>query len=96
MCITAKNSGHLLPNVTSLHVSFGGSDGGTLLRYRAGATSAGLPPQDRAPELLADLVQNPQSEHGRYIAPHVIPDLHDADPSAGPPPTVQKVATIDT
>jgi hypothetical protein len=30
--------------------------------------------QDRAPELLADLVQNPQSEHERYIATHVIPD----------------------
>src|SRR5215470_11856929 len=28
--------------------------------------------QDRAPELLADLVQNPQSEHERYIAIHVI------------------------
>ena len=34
--------------------------------------------QDRAPELLADLVQNPQSEHERYIATHVIPDLHGA------------------
>ena len=51
--------------------------------------------QDRAPELLADLVQNPQSEHERYIATHVIPDLHGADPTAGPPPTVQKVATIE-
>jgi prevent-host-death family protein len=29
--------------------------------------------QDRAPELLADLVQNPQSEYERYIATHVIP-----------------------
>lgn len=52
--------------------------------------------QDRAPELLADLVQNPQSEHERYIATHVIPDLHGADPRAGPPPTVQQVATIET
>jgi len=52
--------------------------------------------QDRAPELLADLVQNPQSEHERYIANHVIPDLHGADPTAGPPPTVQNVATIET
>jgi hypothetical protein len=41
-------------------------------------------------------VQNPQSEHERYIATHVIPDLHGADPKAGPPPTVQKVATIET
>jgi len=41
-------------------------------------------------------VQNPQSEHERYIATHVIPDLHGADPTAGPPPAVQKVATIET
>jgi hypothetical protein len=52
--------------------------------------------QDRAPELLADLVQNPQSEHERYIATHVIPELHGADPAAGPPPMVQNVATIET
>ena len=52
--------------------------------------------QDRAPELLADLVQNPQSEHERYIASHVIPELHGADPAAGPPPMVQNVATIET
>jgi hypothetical protein len=48
--------------------------------------------QDRASELMADLVKNPQSEHERYIATHVIPDLHGADPAAGPPPTVQEVA----
>ena len=52
--------------------------------------------QDRVPELMADLVQNPQSEHERYIATHVIPDIHGADLSAGPPPTVEKVATIET
>jgi hypothetical protein len=52
--------------------------------------------QDRVPELLADLVQNPQSEHERYIATYVIPDLHGADPSAGPPPVMQEVATIET
>jgi hypothetical protein len=40
--------------------------------------------------------QNPQSEHERYIATHVIPDLHGADPTAGPPPMVQSVATIET
>lgn len=51
--------------------------------------------QDRVPELLADLVQNPQSEHERYIATHVIPDLHGVDPSAGPPPVMQEVATIE-
>jgi hypothetical protein len=52
--------------------------------------------QDRVPELLADLVQNPQSGHERYIATHVIPDLHGVDPSAGPPPMMREVATIET
>ena len=52
--------------------------------------------QDRAPALLAGLLQNPQSEHERCIATYVIPDLHGADPTAGPPPMVQNVATIKT
>jgi hypothetical protein len=52
--------------------------------------------QDRVPELMGDMVQNPQSEHERYLATHVIPDIHGVDPTAGPPPTVQKVATIET
>ena len=51
--------------------------------------------QDRVPELLADLLQNPRSEHERYIATHVIPDLHGVDPSAGPPPMMREVATIE-
>ena len=50
--------------------------------------------QDRVAAILADL-QNPQSEHERYIATHVIPDIHGVDPSAGPPPLVQKDATIE-
>ena len=52
--------------------------------------------QDRVAPLLADLLQNPQSEHEQYIVTHVIPDLHGVDPSAGPPPMMQKVATIET
>jgi hypothetical protein len=52
--------------------------------------------QDSVAPLLADLLQNPQSEHERYIGTHVIPDLHGVDPSAGPPPMMQKVATIET
>ena len=51
--------------------------------------------QDRVAPLLTDLAQSPQSEHERYIATHVIPDLHGVDPSAGPPPVMQEVATID-
>jgi hypothetical protein len=52
--------------------------------------------QDRVAGLLGDLVQNPQSEHERYIATYVIPDLHGVDPSAGPPPAMTRVATIDS
>jgi len=52
--------------------------------------------QDRVPGLLAGLVQDPQSEHERYIATHVIPDLHGVDPSAGPPPVMREVAAIET
>jgi len=52
--------------------------------------------QDRVPLLLGDLLQNPQSDHERYIATHVIPDLHGVDPSAGPPPMMQSVATIES
>jgi hypothetical protein len=52
--------------------------------------------QDRVTELLGDMVQNPQSDHERYLATHVIPDIHGVDPTAGPPPAVQKIATIET
>ena len=51
--------------------------------------------QDRLPELMADFVQNPQSEHERYIATHVVPDIHGVDLSAGPPPMMEKVATTE-
>ena len=52
--------------------------------------------QDRAAELIGDMVQNPQSDHERYLATHVIPEIRGVDPTAGPPPAVQKVATIET
>jgi len=53
---------------------------------------SGLPPGP----LLADLLHNPRSEHERYIGTHVIPDFHGVGPSAGPPPMMQNVATIET
>jgi hypothetical protein len=52
--------------------------------------------QDRVAELLADMVQNPRSDHEQYLGTYVIPEIHGVDPTAGPPPTVQKVATIET
>ena len=48
-------------------------------------------------ELMAQVfgIQNPQSEHERHIATHVIPELHGVDPTAGPPPETTKVATVE-
>lgn len=45
---------------------------------------------------MGDFVQNPQSEHERYLATHVIPEIHGVDPNAGPPPNMERVATIET
>jgi len=42
------------------------------------------------------MLQNPQSEHERYLRDHVIPNVHGIDAAAGPPPPIEKVATIET
>lgn len=52
--------------------------------------------QGRVAPLLASFLQNPQSEHERYIAAHVMPDLGGVDTSASAPPMMQEVATIET
>jgi hypothetical protein len=52
--------------------------------------------QDAANAAMGDATQNPQSEHERYIATHVVPELHGVDLSAAPPPEMRKVATIET
>ena len=51
--------------------------------------------QDEIAGKFGDFLQNPQSEHERYIATHVIPELHGVDPGAGPPPEARAVASID-
>lgn len=51
--------------------------------------------QDEIAGKFADFIQSPQSEHERYLATHVIPELHGVDPTAGPPPEMEKVATIE-
>jgi hypothetical protein len=51
--------------------------------------------QDEAAELMADVLQNPRSDHERYVGSHVVPELHGIDLSAGPPPPMEKVATIE-
>jgi hypothetical protein len=39
-----------------------------------------------------EIIQNPQSDHERYINSHVVPNLHGIDPSTGPPPPMENVA----
>jgi hypothetical protein len=51
--------------------------------------------QSEVADKLGSMMQNPTSEHERYIATHVIPELHGVDPTAGPPPEAQHVASID-
>ena len=51
--------------------------------------------QDQVPELMGQVMGNPQTDHERYIATHVIPVLHGVDLSAGPPPEVKRVATTE-
>jgi len=46
--------------------------------------------------LMAGMIEDPQSEHERHLATHVIPNIHGVDLKAGPPPEVEKVATIET
>ncbi len=45
---------------------------------------------------MGDLVQNPQSEHERYIVSHVVPNFHGVDPTAAPPPRMEKVVVVET
>lgn len=44
---------------------------------------------------FGEFIQNPQSEHERYLAAHMIPEVHGVDMSVGPPPVTEKVATIE-
>jgi len=46
-------------------------------------------------KLMGDMLANPQSDHERYVGSHVIPVIHGVDPTAGPPPEMRKVATIE-
>ncbi len=52
--------------------------------------------QEEAAAALSEMVQNPQSEHERYIVSHVIPNFHGVDPTAGPLPPAEKVSVVET
>ena len=52
--------------------------------------------QEQAAEGMGELIQKPQSEHERYLVSHVVRELHGIDPTAGPPPKIEKIATVET
>jgi len=52
--------------------------------------------QSRIGDLMGQLLQDPQSDHERYVRDHVVPNLHGIDMSAGPPPAMENVVTIET
>jgi hypothetical protein len=52
--------------------------------------------QEQAAEVMGELIQKPQSEYERYHVSHVIRELHGVDPIAGPPPQIEKIATVET
>jgi hypothetical protein len=45
---------------------------------------------------MGELLKNPQSEHERYLVSHVIRELYGIDPNAGPPPEIERIATLET
>jgi len=52
--------------------------------------------QEQAAQGMGELIQKPQSEHERYLVSHVVRELHGIDPTAGPPPKIEKIATVET
>ncbi|SER94348.1 hypothetical protein SAMN05216199_1519 [Pedococcus cremeus] len=47
-------------------------------------------------ERFGDMVQNPQSDHERYLKDVVIPKIHGVDLSQPPPPPTQQFTTVTT
>src|SRR4051812_11240970 len=43
---------------------------------------------------FADALQNPTSDHERYLRDYMIPKVHGIDPTQPPPPPAQRVAEI--
>lgn len=54
----------------------------------------GIEPE-RAGQAMGELVQDPQSDYERTVLDHVIRALHGVDPSAAPPPQVERAAAIE-
>ena len=45
---------------------------------------------------LADAMQNPASDHERYVRDHVVAKFHGIDLAHGAPPPAQRVASVTT
>lgn len=43
---------------------------------------------------FAGMLQDPQSDHERYLGDHVIPKLHGVDTTQPPPPPAERVTSI--
>jgi hypothetical protein len=52
--------------------------------------------QEQAAEGMGELIKKPQSEHERYLVSHVVRELHGIDPTAAPPPQIEKIASVET
>jgi hypothetical protein len=53
----------------------------------------GVDPEQMAAH-FGSMLQNPTSDHERYLADYVIPKVHGIDTSAPPPPPAQRVTEI--
>ena len=51
--------------------------------------------QDDARRVFEEELMNPQSDYERHLAEHVVRELHGVDPTAGPPPAVERIATVE-
>jgi hypothetical protein len=51
--------------------------------------------EEQARAAFEELVSDPQSDHERYIAQHVVPNLHGVKPGAWHAPQIERVSVVD-
>ena len=69
--------------------------GDRLLAQVVEARADGVDPEQLAAH-FGSMLQNPTSDHERYLRDYVIPKVHGIDTAAPPPPPARKVAEITT